>query len=213
MNEQLQQLTRRTRQYWYIDGISELSFGGLCLLLALYFLSQALLPAESTLSSMLTTGFVLILVGAGLATRKLIHTLKSRLTYPRTGYVGYTHPNKNRRVLNMLVASFMGILIAALMAGAPISLEWIPGVSGLLFGAAWLYFGSRVGLVRFYLLAAFSALAGVSISLAHIPEDTGLAAYYALLGAAMLVSGGLTLWGYLRSTNLPEADSSGEEVQ
>lgn len=212
MNEQFQQLTRRTRQYWNIDGLSELSFGGLCLVLALFFLSQGLLPPDSLLASLLSTGFVLILIASGLTARRLIHTLKARLTYPRTGYVGYSHPNKNRRILNILVAFFMGALVAGMMAAAPISLVWIPGVSGLIIGAAWLYFASRQGLLRFSLLAAFSALSGVGISLSGLSENPGLALFYALQGLALLISGGLTLRRYLKNYAAPRDDTPIEEL-
>ena len=47
MNNNLDQTIKRTRQYWYVDGLAEIAFGGLCLLLGLYFFARAASPSRS----------------------------------------------------------------------------------------------------------------------------------------------------------------------
>ena len=63
MNEDIDHTIQRTRRYWYIDGLPDIVFGSILLLLALYFYMKTVLPPESTLANMLTVGFVLLIVG------------------------------------------------------------------------------------------------------------------------------------------------------
>jgi len=212
-NDLSKQAKQRAQRNWYTDGISELVFGGLCLLLGAYFWAQNSLKQESLLASLLSISLVLIVIGGTLLGRYLIHWLKERLTYARTGYISFQSPSKKRNVLTGLVALFLAMLVSALFARAPASLEWIPAVSGLFFGAAWLFFGHRVGLARFYVLAIVSPLIGIASSLASLGEDIGLAAFYALLGVAIMISGGFTLFKYLRQYQQMDAGEDSEGVE
>jgi hypothetical protein len=206
----LKHASQRALRYWYTDGINEIVFGGLCVLLGAYFWAQGALPKDTTLGSMLSAGLVVLVIGGVLLGRYLTSTLKERFTYARTGYIAYPSPSPRRRVLTGLVALFLAMLISALFAGSPAALQWIPAVSGLFFAAAWLFFGHRVGLVRFYVLAVFSALAGVVLSRAGWNLDVTLAAFYASLGIAILISGSLTLYQYLRHS---QPSQMGEDAE
>jgi hypothetical protein len=198
-------------QYWVIDGIAELVMGGFFVVLGLYFGAQATLPEESTVGSMLSAAFLLVIVGGGLAGRSLIGKLKERLTYPRTGYVAYRKPSKKRRWLTLMVAFGMAMLVSALFASAPASLAWIPAVSGLVIGAYWLVQGHRMGVLRFYALAALVAVAGTAITLGGVGETLGLPLFYIVIGLALIISGGLTLRSYLRRTPF-QPDGAGEHT-
>lgn len=191
---------QRAMQYWVIDGIAELVMGGFFVILGLYFGAQAILPKDSTMGSILYPAMLLVFVGGGLAARSLIGRLKERLTYPRTGYVAYRQPSKKRRWLTLALAFGMAVLVSALFASAPASLAWIPAVMGLVIGAYWLYQGHRMEVLRFYALAALSVVVGTAITLAGVGETHGLPLYYAVIGLALVVSGGLTLRTYLRKT-------------
>jgi hypothetical protein len=65
----------------------------------------------------------------------------------------------------------------------------------------WLFYAHRLGVARLYVLAAISAVCGVAITLAGFTEQTGLPLYYLSMGLILLVSGGWTLWSYLRRTS------------
>lgn len=200
MSEHLDKLMQRARQYWYSDGLAELIGGGLFLLVGLYFYIQAILPPESLLANLLAPGLMLLIIGGGLVARRILQALKSRLTYPRTGYVAYPTPGRWRRIATALVAMVMAGLISSIFSLWPVSLTWIPAFSGLVIGMATLYYGHRLGLVRFYLLAVYSALLGMGASLSGWSEGFALAAYYGLMAPALMLSGLLTLRAYLRAT-------------
>jgi hypothetical protein len=200
---------KRTLQYWFVDGIVELVLGALLLLLALYFGVIAILPEDSNLGSLLLAALLLVLVVVGVVKQKLIGLLKERLTYPRTGYVAYPRQDKKRRGLTVLYTIGIGMLVAVLFASTPASLAWIPAVSGWLIGAYWLYQGHRLGLLRFYALAGISAVTGTAITLAGLGEARGLPLFYAVIGLASLVTGGFTLWAYLRQATV-QPDEPGE---
>ena len=83
MNEDLNHIVQRTRQYWFSDGIVELSIGGLFFILGFYFYLQSTLPVGSMLLISFQVGFVFLLFGAIFLSRYLVSKLKSRLTTPR----------------------------------------------------------------------------------------------------------------------------------
>ena len=194
------QAAQRTQQYWYTDGIAELVMGGFFVLLGLYFGAQALLPEDSFLGSMLGPALLLVVVGGGMLGRRLIGKLKERLTYPRTGYVAYRQPSNRRRWLTAALAFGMALLVSVLFARSPASQQWIPAISGLLIGVFWMYYAHRLEVVRLYVMAAISAIAGAAITLSGMAESIGLPLYYVVMGSLLVISGGITLWVYLRRT-------------
>lgn len=200
MKNNLDQTMQRARQYWYVDGLNEIFFGVLCLLLGIYFYLENILPQENLLRTFLEGSFVLLIVGSAFLVNKLVGAVKARLTYPRTGYVSYPYKSGKYRWLTALIAILIGGLIAWLLARAPVSFAWMPVFSGLVFSAVWLYLAYRIGLVRFYLLSAAALLIGLGLSLARIDNIPGLAAFYTLVSLAMFISGGVTLRTYLRQT-------------
>jgi hypothetical protein len=201
MHQVIDQTMQRTKQYWYVDGLNEMSFGGICLVLAVYFFASTFLPAGSVIAEFLNMFFVLILVGSGLLANRVVNSLKARLTYPRTGFVAYRQATRSHRLVLAGVALLTSSLLASMLAASPRSLAWMPTITGLLMGAVWLLMGFRIGLVRFYLLALSSILIGSGVSIAGLENILGLAMYYSLMGLAMFLSGGLTLRSYLRHTH------------
>ena len=57
MADELKKSQLHAIQYFYVDGTFEFSFGGLCLVLAIYFFVQEAAP-ESLLSAILNMGFI-----------------------------------------------------------------------------------------------------------------------------------------------------------
>lgn len=210
-DQTIKRAAKRALQYWYVDGIADLVLGVLLLLLGFYFWAIATLPEDSSLGSLLLPALLLVLVAVGVIKKTLIGLLKERLTYPRTGYVAYPSQEKKRRRLTLVFTAGIAMLVAVLFASTPASLAWIPAVSGWLIGAYWLYQGHHLGLLRYYALAALSAVTGTAITLAGLGEAHGLPLFYAVIGLGMLVTGGFTLWTYLRQAPL-RPDEPGESL-
>jgi hypothetical protein len=205
MKTELDKVRQRTIQYWYVDGLAELSFGALCLILGLYFYAQATLPEESLLANLLNMGFVVVVIGGSLLVGRIQSYLKSRITYPRTGYVGYQRTGTKHRWIGGLLSALIGVLVAGLLVSAPASLAWMPGITGFLFAAVLVYLGIRTGLVRFYLLSLAALLIGSWLALSGFGDILGLAYFYMLMSMALFLSGGVRLGLYLKSTQVEDA--------
>jgi len=95
MKDETSQIEQRVKRYWYSDGIGELMGGVMFFLLAVYFSLQQYLGDQSIVGGMLQTGFILFLIGGVFVGRRMISIVKTRITYPRTGYVEYRTNNKN----------------------------------------------------------------------------------------------------------------------
>ena len=197
MNNDMDKVIQKTRQYWFSDGIVEISIGALFLILGLYFYLQFLLPTGSLLLIGLQVGFVFLLVGAIYLSRSLVNKLKSRLTIPRTGYVSYKRASRTQRLVSIGIVCFIAGINVVLFLTTPLSLNWVPAITGLIVGSLWLISAFRVVLLRFYLQAILAYLLGVILSMSNLDIYLGLALFYGILGCVLLLSGGWTLAAYL----------------
>lgn len=197
MNKDIDQVVQRTRQYWFSDGIVELSVGGLFLILGMYFYLQYALPPGSFLLVALQVGFVFLLVGAIFLSRFLVNKFKSRQTIPRTGYVSYKRASRKQRRISIGIVCIIAAINAALFLITPLAINWVPAITGLIVGSLWLVSAYRVGLLRFYLQSILAYLAGVILSLSNLEIYLGLAIFYGIIGGVLVLSGGWTLAGYL----------------
>jgi hypothetical protein len=200
MKDPIDQAANRARRYWYVDGLNEAAFGGLCLLLGAYFQIQASLQIASQLREMLEAGLVLFIVAIVLLLYKLVNFLKERITYPRSGYVSYRRPNTIRRLATGLLAAAIASVLSAVLMIAPPGLDWMAGLTGLALAAVWLFLAWRFQLSRFLALSLVSLGGGIFLALMQLDGVAGVAAMYFLEGAALLTSGGITLWAYLHGT-------------
>ena len=202
----IEKIEKRTVQSFYEDGLSEIALGAILLLLGGYFFAEAVVPEGSALRSELSLLFVLVIVSAGFLVNRILRVLKRRITYPRTGYVAFKkkEPSPKRRAATMIVAGIISASLAALYGLSPSLRALFPDVNGLLFAVAVLLFANKVGLVRFYVLAAASAVIGLAVTAAGFGDIKGIGFFYMLYGAALIVSGLATLVVYLRKS--PRAD-------
>ncbi len=202
-DREIERVMQRTRRYWYEDGLTEMAVGCLFLAIGLLFLTEYVLgsPLASGISAV---GLPVIVVGGSWLGRYLVRIAKERYIYPRTGYVAYRRPPGGRsRTATVAVAVMVGSLIGLLFSLAPASLAWIPALQGLLVGGFLLFYGYRLGLVRFYVLAICAVVAGTVTSLAGLGDLLGSSVFFAAFGLALLLSGLLTLGRYLRQTTPP----------
>ena len=211
MQDSLDQTVRRSQrrsfQYWYADGFTELSAGLLFWILAAYFavIAAAIGPAWWLVVEALA--LPVLVLGGVYATRWLVRTLKIRYTYPRTGYVGYQRkPSKASRRWRIVAAAIIGIVVGGFFSSRPEALAWIPAVQGMAVGLVLFTIASRVNLLRFYIVAVISVLLGVGISLRAVEPNWGNALFYAVMGIALVASGLWALSAYVRRTEPPAGE-------
>lgn len=198
MNDDMNQVVKRTRQYWFSDGIVELSIGGLFVILGVYFYLQSILVPGSLALLALQIGFLFVLIGLTFISRFLINKIKTRLTTPRTGYVSYKPASKKQRITSLVIVLLIALANVILFLSTPLSMNWIPTITGVLVGTLWLISAFRVSLLRFYLQAILAFLLGGTLSLANLELYQSLALFYGILGVILSLSGGITLARYLR---------------
>jgi hypothetical protein len=198
INHDINQLARRTRRYWFTDGLAELVAGLAFLLLGGYFYLQVALPEDSIFSNLLQASLVLIVIGYVFIGKRVLSILKDRLTYPRTGYVEYSPPAKRHRYISAGLAILMAALVAGLIVSSPAALDWLPALTGLIVAAVWTVTAARVGLFRYYLLAVVSFGLGLLFSLLGFGDILGVAYFYTAAGFVLLASGGIVLFRYIR---------------
>jgi hypothetical protein len=207
MNTSITNLTRRTYQYWYNDGLTELAAGALILLIGLINLLLALLNS-STLNSTALILQPLVLVGGYFAINAIVKPLKERFIYPRTGYVAYRKPEGKQLILLRVLAVALGMVIAVTVAFLlkVVKEAWLPALVGVALAMFMTYLGFKLGLLRFYILAGLAILLGLATAWLQLNDLYAKAFVYSGFGVALLISGGLTLWHYFHSTHSPASE-------
>ena len=210
MSRDFSDVEQRVRRYWYVDGIGELLGGGMFLLLALYFSVQQYFGDQSLVGVILQSSFALILIGGVVITRRLIHALKARITYPRTGYVEYEQKNEiQRRLLAIVVATTVGV-VSVLITRRITQIDALVAISGVLVAIVLLVKqGWTAKVMRFYFLSLIAVILGIALSMSGLPRGYNLGAFYGLMGTAFVISGALTLVRYLRENPLPAENQNG----
>lgn len=211
MEDKMLDVEQRVKRYWYSDGIAEISVGGMFLLLGLYFGVQGYFGEGSVVSVILQVSMILVMLAGFFATQWLVNTLKSRLTYPRTGYVEYhvkDNDAKQRRYVVIAVAAMIAIASMVLINYIR-NLDSMVLGTGLMIGVIFVVLrGKSSGVTRFYYLGGLSLLLGIVLSLDSLSQAYNLGLFYGLLGVALLVSGGLTLRRYLNENPMPGDDDN-----
>ena len=212
MKSNVSNVEQRLNRYWFTDGLGELIGGVMFIGLGFYFGIQAYLGPDSTLSGILQVSLVLLLIGGAVIGRRLINNLKTRLTYPRTGYVEYRQNNKGGRSKPVLVMMLAFAISALAIAFVQIfkSFNSMVAVTGFIVAMILVLLRTKTsGLLRFYILAGISFMLGILLSLSGLPDGYSLGLYYGLMGVCFLVSGSLTLRRYLNENPLPAAGPNG----
>lgn len=206
MQSNVLDVKRRVTRYWYSDGIGELIGGGMFILLGIYFALQEFLGQNSMLGGILQVSLILVMIGGMAVSRWLVNTLKTRLTYPRTGYVEYQvneHNMKLRRV-GVILLAFMISSLTMVFVRLFENIDSIVAVTGVAVGLILMILRAKSsGLARFYILGAISIVLGLGFSVSGLPNGYSLGLFYGLMGVSFLLSGGLTLRRYLEDNPLP----------
>jgi hypothetical protein len=211
-NNDMKQVEKRVKRYWYTDGIAEIASGGMFLILGLYFGVLGYFEEGSLVSVILQVSMILVFVGGAFGVRWLVNTLKSRLTYPRTGYVEYRVNEKDakmRRYVVMAVA-MMFALASIVLLDYIRGLEAMVLFSGVIIGVIFVALrGRSSGLKRFYVLGGLSIMLGIGLAFSNLTQVYTLSLFYGLLGIAIMISGGLVMRQYL-DENPVQAENGNE---
>jgi uncharacterized membrane protein len=211
METKLSDVEERVKRYWYTDGIGELIGGGMFVLLGIYFALQEVLGQDSTLGGILQASFVLLMIGGVFVSRRLINTLKTRLTYPRTGYVEYQVDERGmrwRRILGVVLAFVISALTIVFVRLFQF-FDSVVAVTGLIVALILVVLRAKsAGLARFYVLGTISLVLGLALSLSGLPNGYSLGLFYGLMGGCFFISGGLTLGRYLQENPLPAVNQN-----
>ena len=206
MENNLSDVEQRVKRYWYTDGIGELTGGGMFVLLGIYFALQEFLGQNSTIGGVLQVSLVLLMIAGTFISRRLVNTLKTRLTYPRTGYVEYQADERNIRWRQILVVILAFSISALTLIFVRLfqSLDAMVAVTGLVVGLVLVILRAKSsGVTRFYILGAASLVLGLTLSVSGLPNGYSLGLFYGLMGVCSFISGGLTLRRYLKENPLP----------
>jgi hypothetical protein len=209
MNDNIERAIRRTRSYWYIDGLWEIGYGCLFTIMGFLLYLQTLIPAESKFAGFLEYGFLVLIIALVVLVNWGVRKTKEHLTYPRTGMV--TYQREKMSVRNWLIAALIaagsilaGSILFALFRLWEPALEFIPLLLGFLGAAMMLFVASANRLTRFYLLAACSILMGFVLAWIGITGMRLMGIYFMFLGIGLVIVGGFTLWNYLSQTSPPQ---------
>jgi hypothetical protein len=203
MSEPYKEIEQKTRRYWYVDGLAEIFIGLLLVVTGLLVVAPEQLPSGSWLRLIAVAATVVIIGGGSWLGGRLVKSVKARVTFPRTGYVNYRRPSRQRRLRNFLILLPIAALWTAviLIFGKGL-IAWIPLIDGLVLGAILWYAGK--GLLRFNLMAGLSLLVGGILAYSQIGGLSGQALFDLIMGLCLAVSGTITLIQYLSQTSTPE---------
>lgn len=206
--QHIERVEQRVRGYWYEDGLAELATGAVFVLLGLYFALQGYFGEGSTITVILQLSMALLIILGAYFVRRIVGSLKMRVTYPRTGYVEYRVDAGNVRLRRFATAA-AGLLAAMLLVFLVRyvrGLELVVLATGVLVAFILVALSVKArGMKRFYVLGALSLGLGILLSLSGLPQAYGLALFYGLLGIVLMASGGWVLRRYLRENPLRSA--------
>ncbi|HSL29549.1 MAG TPA: hypothetical protein VK900_10150 [Anaerolineales bacterium] len=211
MQNHLTDVEQRVKRYWYTDGIGELIGGGMFILMGSYFALQEFL-GQNLLGGIFQASLILLMIGGMAVSRRLVNTLKTHLTYPRTGYVEYRVDEGYMSWRRLIVVIFAFGISALTMVFVRMfdSIDSIVAVTGVVVAAILVILRAKVsGLSRFYLLGAISLLFGLALSISGLPNGYSLGLFYGLMGVCFLFSGGMTLRHFLEKNPLPPEEQNG----
>ena len=160
---ELRDLAARPRRYWHVDGIPELVMGLVWLLWGGALLLGEALP-RGTAYQVYWLAVPAVLVLSGVAANWGVRQLKSRLTYPRTGYVEYLTPRPLVRILTALVAIGTAAAAAALVVTVRTTgaVRSPAAVMGVLISLAFLVLSAREKAPHLLVLAAVALALGIA---------------------------------------------------
>jgi MFS family permease len=211
MDTNLKKVERRTIQYWYEDGIWEMTFGVMVLFPGIYLLGYALIPMKSLWRALWAIGMLPVIIIGIRFVRRTVRLLKEKWTYPRAGFVSYRRPDGRKRPRRFSLVGGMAGIVGALgysLLRYSVGFSWVLAGFGLIFALTLFYIAIRTNLIRFFLLSVFVFAMGIVLARSGLAAVSGLSAFYCLMGLALCVSGAITLRQFVRKNPVLEKEQS-----
>lgn len=225
---------RRALHYWSADGFSTLVAGLGCLLIAFYMFyshNRRFTPVSFLVALVLLFAYV----GLTLRQRDVVEWLKSRFTYPRTGftlppdlpdesatYADLTmlalQEGESKRLVEagriyaarkrrmLVMATFVLLAMFSLMS---VRQPWICAIAGVLTSVG-LWIGTRKEQPLSWLLLAGFPLVGIGAAVFvgdHVVGTDRGAYFLASMGALFFLDGSFALFRYLRRNPMPKPNA------
>jgi hypothetical protein len=202
MDATIKSTIERTRQYWYIDGFSEVLTGLIFLLLGTINVFSGIYPPSLGSAVTVGVGYPLVILVGTFGGRKWVKSLKEKITFPRTGYVKYIQPERSSRAKRIVTVFFVAIMVSIITMVISRDLDpfWVVFGTGLIIAAFIAYMAIQIPLNRFILLAIWVVIVSLISAKALVPEDIQMGILLVGSGIGWLVSGGLTLLRYMKET-------------
>ena len=206
MKDSIDSIIRRTQRYWYVDGLAEMMVGLFLVVVSAYFLFQARIDTSGLNPILANAGLLAAILVVLWFLRTVLRALKARLTYPRTGYVAHSrmrHGNGWQQYgpIALLAIASLSLLVLTLHWHTVPS--WAPFLEGSVAGLTVLAVGMRFQLLRFAWLASLLVLIGAVITFINPGVTLATTLSSTAGGMCFIVSGGITLVHYLRTTRPP----------
>ncbi len=190
----------RAVQYWFSDGLVELSGGLLCLMLAVYFSIQQILPSSQGSFALV---FLLVFVVA-FGIRKLMLWYRQRSTYPRTGFIEPKKAWEDRRLLGIEIVFtilLLGFMLYTIFQGIQ-TMMWTSAITGALFAFIFALAGYRTKLVRFIYLAIYCFFLGIILAFSGLDGLWGASLLSLCVGLVLIAFGIVTRATYLHQSSV-----------
>lgn len=202
MNDTLNQNLNRPQRYWYVDGLAEITGGLVIFMIGLIQALAVFITNNPVRAWLVGVGQPVIIISFAFLARIIVRNLKEKITYPRTGYVRYppmSSPLRRQRVLLAFCLSFTISMLFGFV-GHYIPYNFAPLAASIALGLALTYLATKMGIRRFYLVAAVTVFAGVVIFTLNLPDPWPYALLIGLEGITWVISGVCVLVHYLRTT-------------
>ena len=192
---ELDEVARRPRKYWNVDGLPELVMGLLWVVWGGAWLLGGTLPRDGRWNVYWL--FVpAALVGSAAFAVWLIKRLKARFTFPRTGYVEWKEPNRRDR-LGAAAVALMTAVVLVRVAGADEPRGNVAAMMGGILALAFVVSSLRQRAAHHLGLAAVALALG--IALGETPGGwMSVNLFFVTLGAAAALLGAARLAIFLR---------------
>jgi len=202
----LEQVTRRVHRYRYLNGLAEVTIGGLCLLGALL-----LLAARVLLDALSPTSFLPLVVGAGvialfvagsLALLNRMEWVRELFVYPRTGFVRYRQNDAEQRRFSR---QFMLLAVALGALGSAYGDQLILVFGPLLACGLW-YYARQTSIRRLYLEGALVYILAFALAIVRPIDASRITILYlALIGLCLCAAGLIAFQRYLHQSRVLES--------